>query len=214
MGGQQCCEKHARSWEAWPRNAALALALYAEPTCAAQLCPLQLRPLMVPQASEYELLDWRLLRRPLPGANPRAFEPPLQPIALLLQQQAVRAARSATAARAQRAVLQRQHLKQHPEQQQPQQPQQQVRSAPLAATIGGTGSAANGAPSGGHAAPAQLLHPVNPFLLKREQNLATAPGQQQQQQQHHHHHHQPQQQRQPMDVDGAGQQQQQQLQAG
>ncbi|PRW39105.1 hypothetical protein C2E21_6962 [Chlorella sorokiniana] len=57
---------------------------------------LQERELLA-QASEFELLDWRLLRRPLPGANPRAFEPPLQPVALLLQQQAVRAARGAAA---------------------------------------------------------------------------------------------------------------------
>lgn len=61
------------------------------------------------EVDEYQLLDWRRLRRPLPAANVRAFEPPLQPAALLHQQQAARAARAAAVARVEKAALQRQH---------------------------------------------------------------------------------------------------------
>lgn len=110
-------------------------------------------------------------------------------MSLLLQQQAVRGARHVVTARAQRAVLQRQHLKRQAEQQ-----QEQPASAPLAALFGGPSSAGPGPLSAGHAP--RLLHPVNPFLLKREQLMAAAPG--------------PPQGQQPMDVDGRQQQQQQQ----
>lgn len=61
------------------------------------------------QCSEYELLDWRRFRRPLPGANPRAFEPPQQPLALLVAQQAARAQRAAIASRIDRLQLMRLH---------------------------------------------------------------------------------------------------------
>lgn len=50
------------------------------------------------------------MRRPLPGSNYKAFEPPLQPVALLTQQAAVRAQRAAMAAKADRLRLQRTYL--------------------------------------------------------------------------------------------------------
>ncbi|PSC67683.1 hypothetical protein C2E20_8675 [Micractinium conductrix] len=61
------------------------------------------------QCTAHTLMDWRRLRRPLPGANLRAFEPPLQPVALLMQQQAVRAQRTALTARVERLQLMRLH---------------------------------------------------------------------------------------------------------
>ncbi|KAI3431550.1 hypothetical protein D9Q98_004599 [Chlorella vulgaris] len=79
------------------------------------------------QCSQHQLLDWRRMRRPLPGSNQYAFEPPLQPMALLTQQAAQRAQRAAVAARAEKLREQRAYLelKQREEQQREQQQQQQ-----------------------------------------------------------------------------------------
>lgn len=75
------------------------------------------------QCSEFELLDWRRFRRPLPGANPRAFEPPQQPVALLMALHAARAQRAVINSRIDRLQLMRLH--QEREEQQAQQPPQQ-----------------------------------------------------------------------------------------
>ena len=112
------------------------------------------------------------MRRPLPGANPRAFEPPLQPTALLLRQQAVRAQRAAAQARAERAVLQRQHEQRQAEGAAQQQQQQQPPGGGPPAAAAGAGGGANGTLGASHVP--QLLHPVNPFLLKREQRMSAA----------------------------------------
>ena len=71
--------------------------------------PPSLRAFVDLQCTAHTLMDWRRLRRPLPGANLRAFEPPLQPVALLMQQQAVRAQRTALTARVERLQLMRLH---------------------------------------------------------------------------------------------------------
>lgn len=83
-------------------------------------------PTAAAQCSEFELLDWRRFRRPLPGANARAFELPQQPVALLMAQQAARAQRAAIASRIDRLQLMRLH--QEREQQQAQQQRQQQQS--------------------------------------------------------------------------------------
>ena len=117
----------------WPGSFAFAcwLSLVAAQVTGLAPLPSACHALTPLQCSEFQLMDWRRMRRPLPGSNPKAFEPPMQPTALLMQQAAVRAQRAAMAARAdklrqQRAYLERQQREQQQwEQQQQQQAQQQ-----------------------------------------------------------------------------------------